>query len=744
MRCYTGEMKEIWEGLNEKQKDAVETLEGSLLILAGAGSGKTKTLTHRIANLVANHGVGTGEILAVTFTNKAAKEMRGRLAELLGARDSWGFMPFMGTFHGICVKLLRMEWEAAGLDKNFVIYDEDDRVALVRRAIKDLGLNDKQIKPKTVSGVISKEKNDFITAEAYEAMARYPREKDMAKIFKRYESERKKAGALDFDDLLLEAVCLFKENAEVRERWQRRFKHILVDEYQDTNAVQYQLVKLLVNESKNICVVGDDWQSIYSWRGADFTNILNFERDFPGAKVIKLEQNYRSTKQILDVAHRVIMCNEQRTEKELWTEKTDGEDVVVTCLSDEMQEAAWVGQEIGQAVAEGRKYSDVAVLYRTNAQSFAYERIFLQMQVPYKLVGGQRFFDRKEIKDVMAYLRLVVQPNDIVSFRRIVNVPARGLGDVSVGRFEEFYQRRGGDLVECLLAAGESEVAGRAKVKLVELGELLRDLMRQMEEGVATAMVVENLLRGVKYREFIDDGTAQGEDRVENLGVLVTEAGVYAELGDFLADAALMSSSDEVADGNRVTLMTLHAAKGLEFLVVFLVGMEEGVLPHSRAVMAGGADIEEERRLAYVGMTRAREELKMSWAQSRYTFGQRSYSMASRFLEEAVPGLDSSNHLSLSSAWFERSTRSNKYAASVSPSTSSAKIVNDDDEGCLESSEDFSDVVYDEVGFEVGDRVKSAFGVGEIVDADGLAVTVKLADGKTRKLNVEYARLERM
>ena len=756
---------DVFAELNEKQREAVGLEGGPLLILAGAGSGKTKTLTHRIANLIANRGVRPGEILAVTFTNKAAKEMRGRLWGLLetnsepqntfpetrsarniipaghsgqvftvsgkGFEDSssgphFSFMPFMGTFHGICVKILRMEADAAGIDRNFVIYDEDDRVSLIKRAMKDLGMSDKQVKPKSVSGVISKEKNDFVSVEEYEGRARYPFEKAVAKVFKVYERERKKAGALDFDDLLLEAVGLFKENKEVRERWRARFRHILVDEYQDTNAVQYQLVKLLVNEERNVCVVGDDWQSIYSWRGADFTNILNFERDFGGATVIKLEQNYRSTKQILDAAHRVISQNKQRTEKELWTEKTDGENVEVVALGDETEEAYFVGQGIGRGVSEGRRYSDFAVLYRTNAQSYAFERIFMQMNVPYKLVGGVRFYDRKEIKDVMAYLKLLVQPSDIVSFNRIVNVPARGVGEVSVGRFLEYYRASGGDLVEALLGAEASEVTGRAKKKLVELGLLLRDLQIQMSEGVASATVVENLLKRLRYREFLSDGSAQGEDRVENLGVLVTEVSAYAELTDFLADAALMSSSDDEVEGDRVTLMTLHAAKGLEFPVVYLVGMEEGVLPHSRAVFDKEEDIEEERRLAYVGMTRAREELRMSWVRSRYTFGQKRFGVMSRFLVEALGEDAGAFEGEPTSSPSTRGVRSEFGRPAAPPPTFD------------------SDIVYDVPGFEVGDRVRSAFGEGEIVDVDGLAVTVKLRDGKTKKLNVEYARLERL
>lgn len=726
---------DVFFGLNEMQKEAAETLSGPLLILAGAGSGKTKTLTHRIANLLLN-GVRPWEILAVTFTNKASAEMKERLSKLLletqimdagvdedlldkvlekdgkisgsganllnmYATYSNALIPWMGTFHGISVKILRIEAEAAGLDGNFVIYDEDDRVSLIRRAMKDLGMSDKQIKPKGVSGIISRAKNDFVTAEDYAAVANYPNQKDIAKVYKRYEAEKKKAAALDFDDLLLEVAKLFGEQKEVRERWQRRFKHILIDEYQDTNMVQYKIVKLLVGEERNICVVGDDWQSIYSWRGADYTNILNFERDFPGAKVIRLEQNYRSTKPILDAAHKVITKAKQRTDKKLWTEQEGGTPVQVRETGNETDEAFFVAREMS---GSGRKFSDFAVLYRTNAQSSAFERVLVQMHVPYKIVGGVRFYDRKEVKDIVAYLRLVQQPNDLVSFRRIANVPARGVGEVSLGRFLDKWRESGGSLIEVLQGAGEfSDITTKVRGALVKLGNLIGGLADEASGGVLPAVTIENLIARVGYKEYLDDGTPQGDDRVENLGALVNEASAYADLADFLADAALMSSSDESADKDEVTLMTLHAAKGLEFPVVFLVGLEEGVLPHSRAIYEGD-DIEEERRLMYVGMTRAREVLYLSYARSRQTFGQFQYGMASRFLSDIFEG--------------EQETMG---------------VV------CEESD----DILYDAVGYEVGDMVKSAFGTGEIVDVDGLAVTVRFSDGKTKKLNVEYARLEK-
>ena len=419
-------MDTILGGLNPAQKEAVETLSGPLLILAGAGSGKTKTLTHRIANLIA-HGVMPSNILAVTFTNKAANEMRVRLWGILepGADGEIdpprSFMPYMGTFHGIAVRILRIEADAAGLDRNFVIYDADDQVSLIKRILKDLKLTDnKNLKPKSIQAIISSEKNQGNGPDEYAAGALYPNQHNIAKVFRRYEEEKTKAGALDFDDLLLRELELLQKNPSVRKKWQEKFKHILIDEYQDTNVVQYNIVKLLVNEQKNICVVGDDWQSIYSWRGADFTNILNFERDYPGAKVIKLEQNYRSTGCILAASQKIINKNKTRTDKTLFTEIGNGEPVEIESLRDETEEANYVALKIMNMQRQYPDYGDFAVLYRTNAQSYTFEKAFINMHIPYKIVGGVRFYDRKEVKDVLAILKLLISGRDKVSLERVV------------------------------------------------------------------------------------------------------------------------------------------------------------------------------------------------------------------------------------------------------------------------------------------------------------------------------------
>ena len=703
----------LLEGLNEAQATAVEVAKGPLLILAGAGSGKTKTLTHRIAHLIANEGIWPNQILAVTFTNKAAKEMRERLGRLLDQDSSRrDFMPWMGTFHGICVRLLRMDGHAIGISRNFVIYDEDDRQSLIKQSMKQLGLIDREMKPSQISGLISGAKNKMIDPEEFEASASYPYQKNVAKVYRKYEEMRRNAGALDFDDLLLDGVRLLKDAPDIRAKWRVNFKHILIDEYQDTNAAQYQIVKLLINDDKNICVVGDDWQSIYSWRGADFTNILNFERDFPGAAVVKLEQNYRSTGNILEAAHNVISKNTQRTEKELWTAEGPGSPVQVHGVYDEAEEARMVGERIATHVQmKARTYGDFAILYRTNAQSYTLERAFLQLRIPYQLVGGVRFYDRKEVKDVIAYLRLLYQPNDRMSFTRIANVPGRGVGATSLEKFLNWQSVQGLDIITALCQVEETSiVTGKAKLGLGSLGRVLKSLQTSVEVS-SPSELIEAVITKTGYRDYILDGSPQAEDREANIGSLLSDAQTFTDLPDFLEEVALMSSADKSADGQKVTLMTLHAAKGLEFPVVFIIGMEEGIIPHARVFDASPAELEEERRLAYVGMTRAREELHLSYAYSRLQFGQRAYNPMSRFIT------DMGDQISLTDA--------------------SSSIM-----GQKQDEEPFYS---DEIGLEVGDGVRSAaFGVGEVIDIDGMAVTIHFSNGQTKKLNSAYAHLEKL
>lgn len=698
----------LLDGLNAAQSEAVQTIFGPLLILAGAGSGKTKTLTHRIAYLIANESIKPSEILAVTFTNKAAREMRDRLGVLLGQTNNRNFMPWMGTFHGICVRILRIDGKAINIGHNFVIYDEDDRQGLVKQAMKQLSIGDNEIKAKSVSSAISSAKNEMVSPDEFESTAQFPYQKNVAKIYKKYESLRKTAGALDFDDLLLEVVRLLKDNKEIRVKWQKLFKHILIDEYQDTNAAQYNIIKLLVNDKQNICVVGDDWQSIYSWRGADFTNILNFERDFKGSKVIKLEQNYRSTGNILDAASKVIAKNVQRTDKKLWTAAGAGDPVQVHELFDESEEANLVASRVSSHVAIGaRKFGDFAVLYRTNAQSYTLERAFIQLKVPYQIIGGVRFYDRKEIKDIIAYLRLIYQPQDRMSFSRIANVPIRGIGATSLEKFFLWQASSGMDIITALEHLDQTSIiTTRAKQAMSNLGQNLR-LVQSMIETASPNELIEKLLSVTGYRDYLADGTPQAEDREANIGSLLSDAQSFVTLPDFLEEAALMSSADTNSNDQKVTLMTLHASKGLEFPVVFIVGLEEGILPHARVYEAGPAELEEERRLMYVGMTRAREELHLTYTQSRMQFGQRSYNQPSRFI------FDMGNEIVATSPPLISTTHEQEF---------------------------FSDEL-----FTVGDCVRSAaFGSGEVIEVDGLALTIKFDDGRTKKLNAEYARLEKI
>lgn len=702
---------DIFDGLNDAQKAAVAYTDGPLLVLAGAGSGKTKTLTHRIAYLLTRERVWPNEILAVTFTNKAAREMRERLAALIDQPNTRQFMPWMGTFHGICVRILRRDGPAIGVPSNFIIYDEADRQGLIKQAMKQLSIAPDKLKPRSVSAAISNAKNDLLTPDDYAAAAQYPNQQHIAKIYDRYEQLRSEAGALDFDDLLIETVRLLRDASEIRQKYRQYFKHILIDEYQDTNAAQYTIVKYLVNDARNICVVGDDWQSIYSWRGADFKNILNFERDFPGAKVIKLEQNYRSTGAILEAAQKVITKNVERTDKKLWTAAGNGAPVQIQAVRDESEEAYVVANRIAAQVSVGaRRYGDFAVLYRTNAQSFAFERAFMQQRIPYQLVGGVRFYDRKEIKDIIAYLRLLYQPNDRMSFSRIANVPARGIGATSLEKFLRWQNDNNMDIIASLVNVEQTSVlTPRAKKSLLRLGEILRELQALVLSDTSPSDIIEKLIEKIAYRDYVIDGTPQAEERDDNLSVLIADAKSFATLPDFLEEAALMSSVDQQSDGEKVTLMTLHAAKGLEFPVIFMVGMEDGLFPSERALEEGPRNLEEERRLCYVGMTRAREELYLLYAQSRAQFGLRSYNQPSRFLDDMGMGL-----------------------FAVEPNT-------------IDSSPAYNDFDEPVMNYDIGDRVRSLqFGDGEIIDIDGLAVSVKFDSGAVKKLNVEYARLEKL
>ncbi len=733
-------MQELLNGLNPEQKRAVETTDGPLLIQAGAGSGKTKTLTHRIAYLIANGKATPYNILAVTFTNKAAKEMRERVAHLLGqSAENRSFMPYMGTFHSICVRLLRMDGEHIGIPRSYVIFDEADRLAAVKRASKELHVDEKAFPARTISSLISSAKNELIGPDEYASTARSPAARVTAEVYPLYEKALREASALDFDDLINRTVHMLQSQPELQKKWQQQFRYVMIDEYQDTNAAQYKLVKLLTNPDKNIAVVGDDWQSIYSWRGADFRNILKFERDYPGCTVIKLEQNYRSTNHILSAAHGVITKNQQRSDKKLWTDAGDGLPVQLLQVGSERAEAEAIIRRVKQGVDGGqRRFRDYAVLYRTNAQSRSLEETFIQYGVPYRIVGGVRFYDRKEIKDLVAYLRVIFQPEDRVSFERIVNVPGRGVGAKSVENFYGWQQSLGLSLEEALKQAGNcGTVTGKAKKGLAELGDILTHL-RELSEEVPPAALIDSLVRRIRYLEYLDDGTPQAESRQENVKELMSVAQGYHDLGlsGFLEEIALISDLDTANfDGNAVTLMTLHAAKGLEFPVVFMTGMEETIFPHSRALYDQG-EMEEERRLCYVGMTRAREELYMLYAAGRLLYGGMQHNPPSRFLSEIDSQFieETAMAISFGSAYgggFDSGLSSKNYDDSAYVAPAAPK-----------PADDGPRYVPD---FEIGDGVRhQLFGNGTIVELEGDNATIFFPGKGARKLNIAFAPLEKL
>lgn len=710
--------EQLLTGLNPEQRKAAETTEGPVLILAGAGSGKTKTLTHRIAYLIASGKARPNQILAVTFTNKAAKEMRDRLAHLLGGSgEDRAFMPFMGTFHSICVRLLRFDGEHIQIPKNYVIFDEADRQGAVKQALRQLGVSEKQYSASSISNLISGAKNELIPPAEYATHARLPLQKVAADAYKIYEKIRRDAAALDFDDLIGETVRLLKTVPEIRQKWQNQFKYILIDEYQDTNAAQYNLVKLLTSDSHNLCVVGDDWQSIYSWRGADFKNILNFERDYPNSLVVKLEQNYRSTKNILDAAHNVITKNTQRSDKALWTKEGEGSPVHIQYVQSEHHEGEMVVGRIKNAVVmRARRHKDFAILYRTNAQSRAMEESLIRYGVPYRIVGGVRFYDRKEIKDLIAYLRILYQPADRASFMRIVNVPTRGLGNISVQKFLDLQEMSGLPILTMLGQADRLEaLTPKARKSFADLGEMLARL-KEASETMTLPELIEVLIKRIGYLDYLNDGSPQAEDRAENVKELISVAREYADLGltGFLEEVALISDLDAVqADQDAVLLMTMHAAKGLEFPVVFIVGMEESIFPSSRALYDQD-QMEEERRLCYVGMTRAREELILTSASSRMLYGQTQHNPPSRFLAD-VDGKASIEQAPIYG-----------YAATNLPADP------------LEPR-----YVPEGMDVEVGDHVQhKVFGQGVIVALDGANATIKFTAG-TKKLNLDFAPIQR-
>ncbi len=617
--------------LNPDQLDAVVHAEGPLLVVAGAGSGKTRVLTHRIAHLISEHGVSPFAILAITFTNKAADEMRQRVEALVGpvARKMW-----VSTFHSACVRILRRDAPRLGYPSSFTIYDQADAQRLTGYVIRDLGLDPKKFTPKGAHAVISAAKNDLVDPTQYAERAGSIFERKIADIYREYQARLEKSGAMDFDDLLTVTVRLFTTCPDVLENYQRRFEHILVDEYQDTNQAQNELVMMLAAAHRNVTVVGDSDQSIYRFRGADMGNILEFEQAFPDVTTILLEQNYRSTQTILDAANAVIENNASRKPKNLWTDQGHGARIVRYHAEDEGDEAQWVAHTISRLHDDGdHRWGDVAVFYRTNAQSRVVEEAFMRAGVPYKVVGGTRFYDRREVKDALAYVRAVVNPADEVSVKRVVNVPKRGVGDTTMERLDAWAARHGLTFRQALDEAGEAGVSGPAVRGIEAFTALLRSLEAVVAEG-PVALLQAALERSGYLAELEAERSVEAAGRLENLSELVGSAREFATVADFLEQIALIADTDQLdGDDSRVVLMTLHSAKGLEFPVVFLVGAEEGVFPHLRALTEPD-ELEEERRLAYVGITRARERLYVSHAWSRLLFGSTHYNPPSRFLEE--------------------------------------------------------------------------------------------------------------
>ena len=643
----------LLDSLNPTQLDAVEHTEGPLLILAGAGSGKTRVLTHRVAYLLDQGLAAPEEVLAITFTNKAAREMKDRVALLVGpdSRRMW-----VSTFHAFCARILRVHAEKLGYKREFTIYDGADQVRLVKRCIVELGKDPKRFNPRSFQAQISSAKNVLMAPDDFLRNTEGYIAENVAEVYDLYQKRLYENNAMDFDDLIMQAVALLELFPEVRERYQTRFKYIHVDEYQDTNHAQYRLVNILAAGHRNLCVVGDDDQSVYSWRGADIRNILDFERDYPEAKVVKLEQNYRSTQTILDAANAVVANNASRKAKALWTAGGEGERIRVFAASDEYAEARFVVSEVERLIESGASPREISVFYRTNAQSRALEDVLVREGVPYQVVGGVRFYERAEIKDAMAYLSVISNPDDSVSLERIINVPKRGLGNTSVAKLQDYARRNGISLYAALSEADAAGLTGAAKKACRGVRDLFEGL-RVAAKEVPPAESVGAVLDESGYRRELEaEDTVEAESRLENLEELINAAREYERVGPeptlegFLQEQALYSDQDSLtSEGGRVTLMTLHNAKGLEFGHVFVVGMEEGTFPHARSL--DEHNLEEERRLAYVGITRARETLTLTHAKLRSSWGEREYRMPSRFLSEipeqyksgTMPGLSNAS-----------------------------------------------------------------------------------------------------
>ncbi len=733
-------MNPIFDTLNDRQCEAVKHTEGPLLITAGAGSGKTKVLTCRIAHLL-ELGVAPYRILAITFTNKAAKEMKERVTNLVGAQaDSiW-----LSTFHSFCAKLLRFEVDGFhGYTRNFTIYDSSDQLVLVKDCLKKLNLDDKQFMPRSVLGTISSAKNVLMDAKAFAANASDFYEQKVADVYALYQEKLRENNAVDFDDLLFLAVRLLQEKEDVREKYRSRFQYILVDEYQDTNHAQYALTKILAARWRNICVVGDADQSIYAWRGADIRNIIDFTRDYPDAASIKLEQNYRSTKTILHAANAVIDNNESRPKKTLWTENPAGNKIIHYQAQTEHDEADYIAGVIyNRHEISHEPYGDMAILFRTNAQSRVLEEKLMRYAIPYTMVGGTKFYDRKEIKDVLAYLRLLYNPEDSLSLMRIINVPKRNIGATTMEHVAAYAEEQGISLFEALSSTDEIPVTKRARTSLENFAAMIFDLLNDIE-GKDVLSLIETVIKQTGYGDMLDkeaEHDPQGESRKENVGEFLSVAKDYMDsnpdgnLQDFLENVALVSDVDDFeSSDSKVTLMTLHAAKGLEFPVVFLTGLDEGLFPHSRTLL-DPAQVEEERRLAYVGITRAERQLYVTNAITRTMYGRISAYMPSRFLAEIPPQLMEDYH---------RKSAMPQSRTTAVPGKQRVSILTKPVASSLPKKHAVTDT------FAKGDKVRhKIWGIGTVLDVIGegtnMQMKIQFPTKGVRQVVVKYAPLEKI
>jgi len=766
-------MSYIFKNLNEKQIEAVTCTDGPVLVIAGAGSGKTRALTHRIAYLIKERGVPAGNILAVTFTNKAANEMKNRVVKLIGGGASFekefgrrfgdfdtSALPTIGTFHSVCVRILRKNLQHLDYESSFVIYDDADQQILMKRLMEEQGIDPKKMNPKAVLGAISNAKNQLIDEKKFGQYADGIFMEKVAALYGPYQKALRQNNALDFDDLIMKTVELFTKFPEILKEYQEKFKYISVDEYQDTNHAQYVLIKLLATKYRNLCVIGDEDQSIYSWRGATIKNILDFEKDYPEAKVVLLEQNYRSTKAILDAAHGVISKNRARKEKKLWTENIGGDLVRLLVARNERHEGELIASEIGEILKryESPNYNDFVVLYRTNAQSRVMEEVFLRYGVPYRIVGGIRFYERKEIKDMLAYLRLILNANDSVSLMRIINVPARKIGSKTIEILQGYALRQGISLFQAMKEVKSIEGLNEGKVAEVEkfIG-LIIGLQKANSEFPASG-VIKHVLEEARYREFLDDGSSEGETRLENVRELISVASKYdalepgISLAIFLEEVSLIADIDSVDDGeSAVTLMTVHSAKGLEFPYVFVAGLEEGIFPHNRSLLDRD-QLEEERRLMYVAMTRAMERLYLLCAGERMLYGEYRTNAPSQFLSDIPKELLQGSFergrarriLTFEESGFDsQPIPSEPFLAAGSNFNPAGGI----EMGFEISSESFEDRVDEGVLYSIGDRVThNVFGKGVVRDVKGGVITVKFEDSSigTKKLAASIAPLKKV